>query len=146
VLKEKLGAVPVVPGVNAYIWRDVSFMTDLLVAADLVICQGGHNTVAELQAAGVPGVIVPAARNIDDQWERAREAAAGSELLAAVADPETDLGPLIAAAMTREAIRPPPVDPPLDFAELRRVVELGRVDGIGDESGLPRMSDVNHHR
>jgi len=140
------GAVPVVAGVNAYVWRDVAFMTDLLAAADLVVCQGGHNTIAELLSAGVPGVIVPAARNIDDQWRRAREAAAGSDVLAVVEDPGTDLGPVLRGALTRRRTAGPKDEPPLDFDELRRVVALGEVSGSGDEAALPRMSDVNHHR
>lgn len=47
--------------------------------ADLVICQGGYNTVAELIALGVPVICVPASRRFDDQHERARNTAAAHE-------------------------------------------------------------------
>jgi UDP-N-acetylglucosamine--N-acetylmuramyl-(pentapeptide) pyrophosphoryl-undecaprenol N-acetylglucosamine transferase len=49
-----------------------------LSEADLVLCQGGYNTIAEIRALGVPAICVPADRASDDQFERAREAASGN--------------------------------------------------------------------
>jgi len=39
--------------------------------ADLVICQAGYNTVAELEQLGTKTVLVPAERQWDDQFARA---------------------------------------------------------------------------
>ena len=46
--------------------------------ADLVISQAGYNTVNELLVAGVPAICIPAMRPFDDQFQRARSAAANS--------------------------------------------------------------------
>jgi UDP-N-acetylglucosamine--N-acetylmuramyl-(pentapeptide) pyrophosphoryl-undecaprenol N-acetylglucosamine transferase len=43
-------------------------------AADLVICQGGYNTVAELEQLGTKAILVPAKRTADDQFARANRA------------------------------------------------------------------------
>jgi UDP-N-acetylglucosamine:LPS N-acetylglucosamine transferase len=43
--------------------------------ANLVICQGGYNTIAELTTLGVPVICVPAERKFDDQHERATKTA-----------------------------------------------------------------------
>lgn len=50
-------------------------MPGLYAAADLVLCQAGYNTVAELLDAGVPAIAVPAERELDNQALRARLAA-----------------------------------------------------------------------
>jgi len=42
--------------------------------ADLVICQAGYNTVAELEQLGTKAVLVPAERQWDDQFARAERA------------------------------------------------------------------------
>lgn len=42
--------------------------------ADLVICQAGYNTIAELEQLGTKAVLVPAARQWDDQLARAERA------------------------------------------------------------------------
>jgi predicted glycosyltransferase len=47
-------------------------MVDLLAAADLVLAEGGYNTVNELRLARTPAVFVPGARAYDDQAERVR--------------------------------------------------------------------------
>lgn len=49
----------------------VADMPSRLSSADLVICQGGYNTIAELLLLGVRSVCVPAHRDADDQFERA---------------------------------------------------------------------------
>lgn len=41
--------------------------------SDVVICQAGYNTLTELRAAAVRGIVVPGPRTLDDQFARARE-------------------------------------------------------------------------
>jgi len=58
--------------------RVLPFAPDLdsiFATADLVICQGGYNTLLELAALGTPTVCVPAQRGFDDQFRRASETA-----------------------------------------------------------------------
>jgi predicted glycosyltransferase len=43
--------------------------------ADVVICQGGYNTIAELTGLGRQTICVPAHREFDDQFERALSSA-----------------------------------------------------------------------
>jgi len=62
--------------------RVVPFAPDLpvlLAEADLVICQAGYNTIAEILQLGVPAICLPAPRPGDDQFERAKHAAFSSE-------------------------------------------------------------------
>jgi UDP-N-acetylglucosamine--N-acetylmuramyl-(pentapeptide) pyrophosphoryl-undecaprenol N-acetylglucosamine transferase len=50
------------PGEGGLYYQAVRYeerMPSLLAAADLVVCRAGGNTVAELAAVGVPGVLVP---------------------------------------------------------------------------------------
>lgn len=49
-------------------------MLSVLSSADLVICQAGYNTVAELEQAGTKAVLVPAQRQWDDQFARGEKA------------------------------------------------------------------------
>ncbi len=46
-------------------------MVELMAASDLVIAEAGYNTVSEIQLVQVPAVLVPSARTLDDQAERA---------------------------------------------------------------------------
>jgi predicted glycosyltransferase len=48
-------------------------MASLLAQSDLVIAEGGYNTVNEVRAAGTPAVFLPSARGKDDQEERVLE-------------------------------------------------------------------------
>jgi predicted glycosyltransferase len=48
---------------------------DYFSASDLVVCQGGYNTVIDLGMIETPAIIVPAVRFLDDQFKRARMAA-----------------------------------------------------------------------
>lgn len=50
-------------------------MISLFARSTLVIAQAGYNTVAELRQLGVRGILVPAERAFDDQFERAQTAA-----------------------------------------------------------------------
>jgi UDP-N-acetylglucosamine:LPS N-acetylglucosamine transferase len=53
-------------------------MLSTLHSANLVLCQGGYNTVAEVSSIGVRTICVPATRTFDDQYERAKLIAATS--------------------------------------------------------------------
>jgi predicted glycosyltransferase len=50
----------------------------LLATADLVLCQGGYNTVTEVLAVDRPAICLPGIRDYDDQHVRATEAAGSS--------------------------------------------------------------------
>jgi UDP-N-acetylglucosamine--N-acetylmuramyl-(pentapeptide) pyrophosphoryl-undecaprenol N-acetylglucosamine transferase len=50
-------------------------MATTLASADLIICQGGYNTIAEVTSVATPAICVPAERAVDDQFERAEQAA-----------------------------------------------------------------------
>ncbi len=51
-------------------------MIDLLAASDLVVAEGGYNTVSEIRITGTPAVFMPSVRGKDDQEARVRELAA----------------------------------------------------------------------
>jgi predicted glycosyltransferase len=84
----------------------IPFDPDLLSVvkdADLVVCQAGYNTVAEIKALDVPAICVPADRAADDQHERAALAALrGSQVRSCVA-PDAS----ILARMMIEILRSP---------------------------------------
>lgn len=48
-------------------------LPSLLATADLIICQAGYNTLAEVTALGVPTICTPLEAVFDDQFERARQ-------------------------------------------------------------------------
>lgn len=48
-------------------------MINLLAISDLVIAEGGYNTVNEIRASATPAVFLPSARGKDDQEERVLE-------------------------------------------------------------------------
>jgi predicted glycosyltransferase len=65
------GTAAAVPGA-----REVTFdpeLVELLAASDLVVAEGGYNTVLEVRLAQVPGVFLPSVRSWDDQEGRVRE-------------------------------------------------------------------------
>jgi predicted glycosyltransferase len=47
-------------------------LINLLAISDLVIAEGGYNTVNEIRVAKTPAVFLPSVRNLDDQEERVR--------------------------------------------------------------------------
>jgi predicted glycosyltransferase len=51
-------------------------MINLLAASDLVVAEGGYNTVSEIRVTGTPAVFMPSVRGKDDQEARVRELAA----------------------------------------------------------------------
>lgn len=53
-------------------------LSETFARANLVICQAGYNTIAEITSLAVPALCVPAERVLDDQFERARSAAEAS--------------------------------------------------------------------
>lgn len=53
-------------------------LISIMANADLVICQAGYNTIAEVTQLGVPTICVPADRGMDDQYERAKQSAASN--------------------------------------------------------------------
>ncbi|MFZ5439059.1 MAG: glycosyltransferase [Myxococcota bacterium] len=65
------GRPPVVPG--ALVVSGVYPALDLLPAFDVAVTAAGYNAVHELCFAGVPSVLVPFARVLDDQEKRAHE-------------------------------------------------------------------------
>jgi predicted glycosyltransferase len=50
--------------------RFVPDLVDLLAASDLVVAEGGYNTVNEVRVSQVPAVFLPSSRGLDDQTER----------------------------------------------------------------------------
>ena len=143
------GPSPVIEGMTVLMWRELSWMPDVLAAADLVLCQAGHNTIAELRRAGSRGIIVPAHRNVDDQFERARDAANRSNQLDVFegTDPEQ-----LAVLIERSLAKPAPtrrtqgVKPKaLRVRDLKKLIELGEVTSKTDPRKLPPLSKVVHH-
>ena len=73
-------------------------LVELLAASDLVVAEAGYNTVAELRVVRVPSVVVPAARTLDDQLERARRFAADGAAMMLTPDlDEADFADRVAA-------------------------------------------------
>ncbi len=68
-------------------------------AADMVVCRAGATTLAEVAAAGLPGVIVPLPTAANDHQRRnaAAWAAAGAAEMVEQADVERRLAPLLVA-------------------------------------------------
>jgi predicted glycosyltransferase len=60
-----LGALP-----QTVVRRFEPAMVDLLAASDLVVAEGGYNTVNEVRLGRVPAVFLPSQRGLDDQSER----------------------------------------------------------------------------
>jgi predicted glycosyltransferase len=80
-------------------------LVSLFALADLVVSEGGYNSVNEIRLAKTPAVFVPGARRYDDQRERVNELAALG--LAAVAEgaPEAVAARIADVAAAPEALR-----------------------------------------
>jgi predicted glycosyltransferase len=76
-------------------------LVSLFALADLVVSEGGYNSVHEIRLAGTPAAFVPGARRYDDQRERVDELTALG--LAAMADGAPDA---VAARIAEVAASP----------------------------------------
>lgn len=77
-------------------------LVDVVAAADLVIAEGGYNTVAEVRLAGAPAVFVPSARRLDDQAERVRRVAdSGAAYVVDPAGPDQALSELVVELLSQ---------------------------------------------
>jgi UDP-N-acetylglucosamine--N-acetylmuramyl-(pentapeptide) pyrophosphoryl-undecaprenol N-acetylglucosamine transferase len=63
---ESLKAAYAIAGVQAETSAFIDDMAASYAGADLVVCRSGATTVAELAAAGVPGILVPFPHAVDD--------------------------------------------------------------------------------
>jgi predicted glycosyltransferase len=64
------GALAPLPGMTVVEYEPD--LIDLLAISDLVVAEGGYNTVNEIRVARTPAVFLPSIRNLDDQEERVR--------------------------------------------------------------------------
>jgi len=89
-------------------------LTEGFAQADLVVCQCGYNTMAELERVGTRTILVPAARTLDDQFARAqRLARTYPHFSTFVGSSPQELGRLIVDAVA-EGRRPPAPRPVAD--------------------------------
>lgn len=61
------------PGITAREWFPVWPLAPWLPAFDVAVGGGGYNTVTELRRAGIPSLLLPFHREVDDQDRRIRE-------------------------------------------------------------------------
>ncbi len=80
-------------------------MFGALSGADLVICQAGYNTIAELEQIGTKAIVVPASRDCDDQFARARIVAARNPQISVFEGTDHLKLSQIATQLLREPIR-----------------------------------------
>jgi predicted glycosyltransferase len=75
-------------------------LVDLLALSDLVIAEGGYNTVNEILTTGTPAIFLPSVRGKDDQFERVQVLAdAGRALVFDATEPGSS-GHIAAAVHT----------------------------------------------
>jgi predicted glycosyltransferase len=87
-------------------------LSQTFASADVVLCQAGYNTVAELIALGVPSIAVPAPRDHDDQFERAIASAKSSSCFEVYSgDSPEAFGRLIVHALQRGPVSARVVQP-----------------------------------
>ena len=65
------GSLPAINGIEI-IDSEIE-MVNLLAISNVVIAEGGYNTVNEIRLAKTPAIFIPSARNYDDQHERVIE-------------------------------------------------------------------------
>jgi UDP:flavonoid glycosyltransferase YjiC (YdhE family) len=94
----KLPPVPRAPNVKLVEWLPYS---RTIPKADLVICHGGHGTLAHALAGGAPVVTVPAAGDMSENGTRAQWAGAGLSL------PRRFLTPATLRLMVRRVLEEP---------------------------------------
>lgn len=83
---------------------DIDF-TSTCATADLVVSQAGYNSVQEILALGTPTICVPVIRSFDDQFERARAAAASCPSIDYFESEDVNT---LAALMERKLLNPTP--------------------------------------
>ncbi|MGI5519984.1 glycosyltransferase [Micromonospora sp. CA-259024] len=101
--------LPPVPGARVTVTGYVDPRHSLYRDTDLLVCQGGYNTVQEIRHHGVPVVAVPGPRMLDDQ--RGRLSSAGVRVAGPVPD-EIAAGLAEVAGRDRDLPAPAPVDGP----------------------------------
>jgi UDP:flavonoid glycosyltransferase YjiC (YdhE family) len=79
VRSRRLPGKPLRPPPNAHLVEWISY-TQVMPLADVVVCHGGHGTLARSLAAGSPVVTVPAAGDMAENGARAQWAGAGLNL------------------------------------------------------------------
>jgi UDP:flavonoid glycosyltransferase YjiC (YdhE family) len=79
VRNRRLASEPLRPPPNARLVEWISY-TQVMPLADVVVCHGGHGTLARALAAGSPVVTVPAAGDMAENGARAQWAGAGLNL------------------------------------------------------------------
>jgi len=96
------GAREALPGMRLV--KSEPDLVDLFALADLVISEGGYNSVNEIRLVGAPACFVPGRRRWDDQLQRVRALEARG--LAAVVEPgpAADTGARIAAIADDHAL------------------------------------------
>ena len=120
-------------GVPATVVPFVADVPRALAASDLAVCRAGGTTLAELAAAGVPGVLVPYSHAADDHQRRNAEAYAASGGCLVV-EQRGPAGPLDARlAETLAALVP---DARLRRAMSRSLRRLARPRAAEDVTGL----------
>ncbi len=79
-----------------------SHLASTVSAADLVICQAGYNTLAEVAQLSTPVICIPGSREFDDQIGRARQVAATSpHVVTAQTTDEAELAALVVMQLSR---------------------------------------------
>jgi predicted glycosyltransferase len=92
-MTERLSQLP-----NTEVRDTETRLVDLVAASDLVIAEGGYNTVTEVRIAAVPAVFVPSCRRLDDQHERVtRVATTGAAVVCLPTDDATVIAGRLAA-------------------------------------------------
>ena len=75
------------------IWRLAGYTDRIELAyavADLAVCRSGASTVAELQASGIPAILIPYPHSLDDDQKRNAEVMQAAGAAKMILDPELD--------------------------------------------------------
>lgn len=84
-------------------------LIELCVAADVVVCNAGYNTIRELESAGTPAIVIPIrGTGRDDQQERAQLFEQAGRGLVCALDSQQLLRHLHSILHERRVVRQPP--------------------------------------